>query len=43
MKGDREQLLALGFDDYLSKPIDIRTFVDSLQPLLERGNGHVPP
>ena len=43
MKGDREQLLALGFDDYLSKPIDVRTFVDSLEPLLDRGSRHVGP
>ncbi len=43
MKGDREQLLALGFDDYYSKPIDVRTFVDSLLPLLDRGNGYVRP
>ena len=26
MKGDREDFIALGFDDYISKPIDIRAF-----------------
>lgn len=30
MKGDRERLLDEGFDGYLAKPIDARTFVDSL-------------
>jgi CheY-like chemotaxis protein len=37
MKGDRERLLAAGFDGYLSKPIDVRTFVDGLLPLLPNG------
>ena len=35
MKGDRERLLAMGFDGYVSKPINVATFVDELQPLLE--------
>ena len=35
MKGDRERLLAMGFDAYVSKPINVATFVDELQPLLE--------
>ena len=34
MKGDRERLLAAGFDAYVPKPIDVRTFVDSLVELL---------
>jgi two-component system, cell cycle response regulator DivK len=34
MKGDRERLLAAGFDAYVAKPIDVRTFVDDLAPLV---------
>jgi CheY-like chemotaxis protein len=30
MRGDRERLLERGFDGYLAKPIDGRTFVDSI-------------
>ncbi|MFL6238928.1 MAG: response regulator [Actinomycetes bacterium] len=30
MKGDRERLLASGFDGYVSKPIDVATFVDDV-------------
>lgn len=39
MKGDRERLLAEGFDGYVAKPIDVRTFVDGLLPLLDGSGG----
>jgi len=34
MQGDRERLLALGFDAYLSKPIDTRTFAGDVEAVL---------
>jgi len=34
MPGDREKTLAAGFDGYLSKPIDVRTFPDEVARLL---------
>ena len=30
MKGDAERLLAAGFDAYISKPLDVRTFADTV-------------
>jgi CheY-like chemotaxis protein len=30
MKGDREQILAHGFDDYISKPIDLSVFEETM-------------
>jgi two-component system, cell cycle response regulator DivK len=35
MPGDQERLLAAGFDAYISKPIDVRTFVDQLLAVLD--------
>jgi CheY-like chemotaxis protein len=37
MKGDRERLLAAGFDGYVAKPIDARTFVDELSSIRNLG------
>lgn len=36
MEGDRERLLGAGFDGYLSKPIDTRTFGPSVESFLKR-------
>lgn len=35
MAGDRERLLAVGFDGYLSKPIDTRTFGPEVEAIAE--------
>ena len=34
MTGDRERALDAGFDDYITKPIDIRNFPDQVQRAL---------
>lgn len=34
MKGDRERLLLKGFDDYISKPIDVASFVQDVARLV---------
>ncbi len=34
MKEDRDRFLSAGFDGYLAKPIEIRTFVDSVSSFL---------
>lgn len=34
MSGDKERFLAEGFNSYISKPIDTRTFVDQIQNVL---------
>jgi CheY-like chemotaxis protein len=35
MTGDRERALDAGFDDYITKPIDIRSFPDQVQRALQ--------
>jgi CheY-like chemotaxis protein len=37
MPGDRERLLGSGFQGYLSKPIDTRTFGSIVESFLDRG------
>jgi two-component system cell cycle response regulator DivK len=34
MKGDREKALLAGFDDYITKPIDTRTFPELVRQVL---------
>ncbi len=34
LRGDRERVLAAGFDGYISKPIDVRTFNQTLESYL---------
>jgi len=33
MKGDRDRFLAVGFDDYISKPLDVADFINKLNKL----------
>ena len=39
MKGDRERLLAAGFDEYLAKPIDVRSLAGEVRRLVARRKG----
>jgi CheY-like chemotaxis protein len=36
MSGDRERALAAGFDGYLTKPIDVATFAQSVEGFIRR-------
>ena len=36
MQGDRERLLKAGFDEYISKPINTRTFVVDVETIAKR-------
>ncbi|HVJ88949.1 MAG TPA: response regulator [Labilithrix sp.] len=35
MSGDRARILALGFDGYISKPIDTKTFASEVEAFIE--------
>jgi two-component system cell cycle response regulator len=37
MVGDRDKVLAAGFDGYIAKPIDPQTFVEQVERFLQRG------
>jgi CheY-like chemotaxis protein len=37
MEGAREMVLAAGCDDYMSKPVDVRRFLERVKSWLERG------
>jgi two-component system cell cycle response regulator DivK len=39
MKGDRDWLLAHGFDGYLEKPIDVREFPEEVRSYCRSGGG----
>jgi len=41
MPGDRERLLSIGFQGYLSKPIDTRTFGAAVESYLKSAEGTV--
>lgn len=38
MKGDRERFLTAGFDDYISKPIDVNCFFEKISKLMHINN-----
>jgi CheY-like chemotaxis protein len=38
MKGDREKILKIGCNDYISKPINVETFVSTVRRYLGSGN-----
>lgn len=40
MKGEREKLLAEGFDGYIDKPIDVKTFSDTVAGFLLETKGN---
>ena len=43
MVGDRDRVLAAGFDGYLAKPIDPETFVRQMEVFLRTGETHRHP
>jgi len=38
MKGDREKILKTGYNDYISKPINVETFISTVRRYLGTGN-----
>jgi CheY-like chemotaxis protein len=36
MQGDREKCMEAGFNDYITKPLDIRAFVTKVKEYLEK-------
>lgn len=38
MKGDREKIFASGFDGYITKPIDVGTFLQEIQRAFKRAS-----
>lgn len=38
MKGDREKILKIGCNDYISKPINVREFINTVRRYLGPGN-----
>jgi two-component system, cell cycle response regulator len=43
MVGDRDKVLAAGFDGYIAKPIDPQIFVGQVERFLQHGRGSAPP
>ena len=39
IEGSREMYLRAGFDDYISKPVDLNDMVDKLEGYLNNGRG----
>jgi two-component system, cell cycle response regulator DivK len=39
MHGDRQRFLASGFDDYISKPVNVVEFVDTVRQHCDGGDG----
>ncbi len=42
MKGDRDRFLAAGFDDYISKPLDVSTFIDKINKSFHSNKPELP-
>ena len=40
MRGDRERMLAEGFNGYVAKPIDVASLLKGIRPFLVKGAAH---